>query len=304
MAQRRIASNPTHSMRSTSPAPPITRAALATFLALTFASSAVLWWLIISGSGGQGRPLVLYLMWCPGVSAIITRLIFQRNLRGQGWMPGEARWLAVGYLLPVAYAIVAYAAVWLSGLGGVDLALFQTPIATFVLLGSLQSVRSATGEEIGWRGFLVPALAQRFSFTGTALISGAIWSVWHYPLIVLGNYNAGTATWYAVLCFTVMVVALSFPLAWLRLRSGSVWPAALVHASHNLFIQAFLDRVTVDTGATLWLTTEFGAALAISVSVTAWIFWRQRGRVEQAQASRADEPALAASAAAVPTATR
>jgi membrane protease YdiL (CAAX protease family) len=77
-----------------------------------------------------------------------------------------------------------------------------------------------------------------------------------------------------------MVVSLAFPLAWLRLRSGSVWPCALLHASHNLFIQAFLDRVTVDTGITRWLTTEFGAALALTVGITAWLFWRQRDAVE------------------------
>ncbi|MEO8452029.1 MAG: CPBP family glutamic-type intramembrane protease, partial [Gemmatimonadota bacterium] len=82
-------------------------------------------------------------------------------------------------------------------------------------------------------------------------------------------------------CFTVMVVGLSFLLTWLRVRSGSVWPVALFHASHNLFIQGFLDRVTVDTGSTKWLTTEFGAALAITVGLTAWLFWR-RGRVEAA----------------------
>jgi membrane protease YdiL (CAAX protease family) len=114
----------------------------------------------------------------------------------------------------------------------------------------------------------------------TAFISGAIWTVWHVPLIVFADYNAGTSAPYAILCFAVMVVSLAFPLAWLRLRSGSVWPCALLHASHNLFIQAFLDRVTVDTGVTRWLTTEFGAALAIVVSGTAWMFWRRRDAVE------------------------
>src|SRR5678816_4665789 len=147
----------------------------------------------------------LYLMWCPGVSAIVTRLIFQRNVRGQGWTPGQPIWLALGYFLPVAYAGIAYAIVWLTGQGGVDLARFTTPVLTFVVLGSLQSTLSATGEERGWRGFLVPALAQRFSFTKTAILSGLIWSLWHYPMIILANYNAGTATWWALLCFTIMV---------------------------------------------------------------------------------------------------
>ncbi len=258
--------------------PSISRPALTTFLCLTLALSAVWWWLGISGRMAEG-PYIFLLMWSPGTSAIVTRLIFQRNLRGQGWRPGAPRWLALGYFLPVAYAIVAYGAVWGAGLGGVDLARFTTPIATFVFLGTAQSVLAATGEEIGWRGFLVPALAERFSLAKTAIISGVIWSAWHYPLIIGANYNAGTATWWALLCFTVMVIGLSFPLAWMRLRSGSFWPAALFHASHNLFIQSFLDRVTVDTGSTLWLTTEFGAALAVTVGVTAWLFWRRRDQV-------------------------
>jgi hypothetical protein len=38
-----------------------------------------------------------------------------------------------------------------------------------------------------------------------------------------------------------------------------VWPAAILHASHNLFVQALFDRVTVDTGPTKWLTGECGA---------------------------------------------
>ncbi len=125
----------------------------------------------------------------------------------------------------------------------------------------------------------MPALAQRMSLTGTALVSGSIWALWHFPLIIFADYNAGTSTGYALLCFAVMVVSMSFPMAWLRLRSGSVWPAALLHASHNLYIQAFLDRVTVDTGSTRWFTTEFGAGLAITVALTAWLFWRRRADV-------------------------
>jgi hypothetical protein len=49
-----------------------------------------------------------------------------------------------------------------------------------------------------------------------------------------------------------------------------------MHASHNLYVQGFFDRVTVDTGPTRWLTTEFGAGLAVAIGATAWIFWRRR----------------------------
>ena len=258
-----------------------TRAQLTTFLGLTFGLSAVLYGLIISAGslGARGGMYVLALMWSPGVSALVTRFIFQRNLRGQGWRPGPVRWLALAYVLPLGYAGVAYCLVWLAGLGSVDLGRFRVSVATFLVVGSLQSLLSATGEELGWRGFLVPTLARSMSFTRTALVSGAIWAGWHVPLIVFADYNAGAPAWYSVICFVIMVLGISFPFAWLRLRSGSFWPAAILHATHNLFVQAFFDRVTVDTGPTEWFTSEFGAALAVTAVVTALVFWRARDAV-------------------------
>jgi membrane protease YdiL (CAAX protease family) len=239
---------------------------------------------------------VLGLMWCPGLSALVTRLVFQRDLRGEGWRLGAPRWAALAYLLPLGYATAAYGLVWLAGLGGVDLGRFQTGVGTFVVLGSLQSLLSATGEELGWRGFLVPTLARSMSFGRVALLSGAIWAGWHFPLIIFADYNGGTPAWYSVLCFAVMVVSLAVPMAWLRLRSGSVWPAAILHASHNLFVQGFFDRVTVDTGPTRWLTSEFGAALAITLGATAWIFWRQRDAIPGVEALVAERASTGARA--------
>ncbi|AHG88883.1 Abortive infection protein [Gemmatirosa kalamazoonensis] len=272
-----------------------TRAPLATYLALTFGLSAVFWWLIIAAGslGAQGGLYVLALMWCPGVSALVTRLAFQRDVRGEGWGWGGTRWNVLAYLLPLAYAGVAYGLVWLTGQGAVDLTRFKTPVVLFVVVGSLQSLLSATGEELGWRGFLVPTLARTQTFGRTAVVSGAIWAAWHMPLIFFADYNGGTPTWYSALWFAVMVVSLGVPFAWLRLRSGSVWPAAILHASHNLFVQGFFDRVTVDTGHTRWLTTEFGAALALAVVATSWIFWRARDALpghDTVRAVRAAEP--------------
>ena len=209
-----------------------------------------------------------------------------------GWAWGATRYEIIAYLLPLAYATVAYGSVWLAGLGRVDLGRFKlngsvfVTVATFVALGSVQSLLSALGEELGWRGFLVPKLAESMTFTRTALVSGSIWAAWHVPLIAFADYNSGTPTWYAVLCFGVAVISMAFPLAWLRLRSGSVWPAAILHASHNLYVQAFFDRVTVDTGPTKYLVSEFGAVLAVSIAATAWVFWRMRPQLAQTSGAR------------------
>jgi membrane protease YdiL (CAAX protease family) len=76
-----------------------------------------------------------------------------------------------------------------------------------------------------------------------------------------------------------MVIALGFVFAWMRLKSGSLWTGVLLHASHNLFIQAFFDPITADTGRTKYITGEFGAALAVTVIVLAAYFWTRRGEV-------------------------
>jgi membrane protease YdiL (CAAX protease family) len=250
---------------------------LATYLGLTFALSSIFYVFFAQAkslSAGGGL-YVGMLMWCPGTSALITRLIFQRNVRGEGWKWGSTRYELAGYALPIAYALVAYGLVWLFDFGRVDLTRFKTNPLQFLVLGLVINSVFALGEELGWRGFLVPKLAERFTFAQTAVISGIIWASWHMPLIIFADYNGGTPPRYSIACFAVMVVGISFPMAWLRLRSGSVWPAVILHASHNLFIQAFFDRVTVDTGITKYLLSEFGAVLALTAAITGFLFWRR-----------------------------
>lgn len=268
------------------------------FLLINFGLSAIFNYLIISsGSFRTGRGLyVLGVMWCPGVAALITCRLCKKSISELGWGWGKTKFQVASYLIPIGYALIAYLAIWLTGLGGfynpefvrsaardfhweglpAGWVLFFTVLVSGTL-GIIRSTGSALGEEIGWRGFLVPELAKVTSFSKTALISGAVWAVWHYPALLFADYNAGTPAWYGLLCFTVMVLGISFVFAWMRLASGSLWTSAFLHASHNLFIQAIFTPLTVDTGKTRYFIDEFGAALAIVSIVVAYIFWRKRG---------------------------
>ncbi|MFL6590111.1 MAG: type II CAAX prenyl endopeptidase Rce1 family protein, partial [Chthoniobacterales bacterium] len=96
-----------------------------------------------------------------------------------------------------------------------------------------------------------------------------------FPVLLFGDYNKGAPAWYSLICFTFMVVADSYILAWLTLRSNSLWPAAIFHGSHNLFIQSILTPLTRDTGLTNYIIDEFGIGLVITVGVGAFIAWRQ-----------------------------
>ncbi len=125
----------------------------------------------------------------------------------------------------------------------------------------------------------MPELAKVANFRTTGLISGLIWASWHMPLIVAAGYHGhGTPLTYSIGCFVVAAVAISFVMAWLRLASGSLWPAALMHASHNVVVQSVLDKATVVTPLTNWWTGEFGAGLVLTIGFAAWLVAREWGR--------------------------
>src|SRR5512142_3226961 len=87
------------------------------FLVLTFALSSIFYVRIISEGKLRMLP-VLGLMWCPGIAALIVRVVTQRNLRGTGWGWGRTRWQLLSYLLPPLLALVVYGITWISGIGG------------------------------------------------------------------------------------------------------------------------------------------------------------------------------------------
>jgi len=74
-----------------------------------------------------------------------------------------------------------------------------------------------------------------------------------------------------------MVVGMSFLYAWMRLKSGSLWTATLLHASHNLIVQGIFDRLTGHRAITSYVIGEFGAGLAIVGVLVGLFFFKRRG---------------------------
>ncbi len=127
---------------------------------------------------------------------------------------------------------------------------FQIPLASI----------AAFGEELGWRGFLTPAL-HPLGLWPMVGISSLIWGVWHAPLILLG-YNFGDSGWLGVLLMCVFCLCIGTFFVWLRLRSRTVWPAVIGHGAIN---------ATAATGVLLFGQASGDQSLQLSDIWPAWV---------------------------------
>jgi membrane protease YdiL (CAAX protease family) len=202
--------------------------------------------------------LLMALMFAPTVANIATRLITREGWSNTLLRPNLRRgwpFYLAALILPAVATIVGGAIYYLLFPGRFDpsmtyaldelglgtLAEFANPwtflIATtaYTILASMTAVPLMFGEEFGWRAYLLPKLMP-LGGRKAVLLVGVIWGVWHWPIIFMG-YEYGLEYWGAPvvgpLLFVVITCFFSTFLAWVTLRSGSVWPAAFAHGVIN-----------------------------------------------------------------------
>lgn len=95
---------------------------------------------------------------------------------------------------------------------------------------------AALGEEGGWRGYMMPKLMNLMGYKKAILVGGIIWGVWHAPLTCVGH-NFGSDypgfPYLGILIMCVFCTLMGIILTFVTMKTGSIWPAAIMHAVNN-----------------------------------------------------------------------
>lgn len=286
--------------------------ALLRYLVVSYALAALLGGgagLIGQGPGTLGFvALGALMMWTPAVGAwAAQRALGEGLVEPLGLRPVLNRWLLVALLAPIGLALLTTALQLLMPGVGFDpdptnilsrvsdamspaqrdeaaATLRGLPVHPYWLsllqaLGAGLTVNAvfAFGEEVGWRGFMLRALAGR-GFWSASLLTGVAWGLWHAPVILQG-YNYPQHPLLGVPLFAALCALLSPLHTLVRERGGSVWHAAVLHGTFNA---AAGVPLLVVTGGDDLTTGVVGLPGMMSLAVANGLIWLWRRREAQA----------------------
>jgi uncharacterized protein len=198
-------------------------------------------------------------MWSPALANIFTRIITREGWGNNGLRPhfkiSWKYWLAAWLLPPLLVVIGAliffillprYFDPGLTTLksmlpnGGVN---FPIPLYLIIVVQMAQGILISPiinslftfGEEFGWRAYLLQKLLP-LGPRKAVLVLGVIWGIWHAPVIAMGHnygFKYPLFPWAGIIMMILFTTLLGIFLAWVTLRSNTVWPAVIGHAMIN-----------------------------------------------------------------------
>jgi membrane protease YdiL (CAAX protease family) len=239
---------------------------------------------------------VLFSIWSftPTVAALIMLLVVTREgYTREGWKSlGLHRlglnvwWIAFGVTLLITVA--ASAVVWVTPLAsfGLPEGGIINPLINFLIQFAILVLTFSLGEEIGMRGYLQPHLMS-LGRNRALLVVGLVWGTWHMPLYYFAAklFPVGNVLLFVPL-FYGTIVAASFLFGYLRIYTGSIWPASIAHSVHNA-AWGVLGALTVTSYpvlVNLYLVGDYGILILVGTVIGAiWAGYYLRSGMSQAQ---------------------
>jgi membrane protease YdiL (CAAX protease family) len=130
------------------------------------------------------------------------------------------------------------------------------------------------GEELGWRGYLLPRIQQLTSRRRAALVTGFIHGCFHLPLILIATtYDEFGSRWIVAPMAVATITMGGVFYAYLWDRTGSVWPVSMAHGAVNIMFGLGAGAVVASSEADLaYVAGESGIATFAAVGVVGALF--------------------------------
>jgi membrane protease YdiL (CAAX protease family) len=217
---------------------------------------------------------VIALMWSPAVASIIARLILHEGFADVSFRFGGSssrmwKTIVLALFFPTIIGLIAYGSAWAFGIVEFNSQGFIATLFFATFIGIFPSALLAAGEEIGWRGYMLKRLIDA-GVPYPVLTSGLIWAAWHIPLVVTGAYVAGLSPLLTCVLLSISITSLGVVIARMRLETGSIWPAIVLHGAWNSIIQNAFDPAVYGASAALWVG-EAGILTASTLVIAAII---------------------------------
>jgi uncharacterized protein len=178
------------------------------------------------------------------------------------------RWYAGVVVFPVVLAVVASAEFALAG-ESLDFGLVGERAASFVPLFAYCLLLNGGPEELGWRGFALPRLLERFSPVRATVLLGTAWGLWHLPLLIAEDnpdHNLAPVAFAAMIVWTLGgIVAYAFTYTYVWNRTKSVFLCMLLHAGYNTALGVVILRSEGELVGSTYVT------LSLALTGTLWL---------------------------------
>jgi len=189
---------------------------------------------------------------------------------------GRSVWL-IALVVPMLLLAMAYGTALVLGVAELKpLDVTPTGAADWIanlVVSFIVSTVFILGEEIGWRGYLLPRVQQLTGKRRAAVATGFLHGCFHLPLILIATtYDQHGSRWIVAPAAVITIAGGGVFYAYLRDRSASVWPVAIAHNAANTMFTIGAGAVVARSEADLaYVAGESGLATLASVVIVAGI---------------------------------
>ena len=180
--------------------------------------------------------------WAPGLFALLI-ISFLRGksgiyelIKSTSFKFANLRWYLIALILPILLCYLSYMVISFVKYKEIVNLKFNHTFGDYSALAFL-IILGSCGEELGWRGFMLPQLLKRHSLFTSSFLIGLFWGIWHLN-ILLGMP--------VFIIYIILVIEFSFISSWLYINTKrNLLTTIILHTSINVCSIVFFEKIVI-----------------------------------------------------------